>query len=115
MKIQEKYHSKHIEALKQEIKQKFKHELSAAEGDSYLKRKTKEALACLDSAIVSVDILRSADFNPRLDSTKNFYGMKLDVGTANAHLIARKEIIRHSLQMSMQMMNKKDMWKFFLS
>ena len=115
MKIREIFHSDHIGALKLELKQKFAHELSPEEGETYLKRKTNEALACLDSAIVSVDILRSPDFNFRLDPTKNFYGLKLGTVTPNGHLYARRKTIRHSLQMSMQMMNKKDMWKLFLS
>ena len=96
MKIQKNFHSDHIEALKLEIKQQFKHELSPMEGNSYLKRKTIEVLACLDSAIVSVDILRSPDFNVRLDPKKNFYGMKLNVYTTDGHLYASKQNIRRS-------------------
>ena len=115
MKTKQEFQSDHIEALKLEIKQKFAYELSSLGEESYLKRKTEEVLACLDSAIVPVDILRTPDFNTRLDGTENFYGIKLGIHTPNGHLIARKKVIRRSLQMSMQMMNKKDMWKFFLS
>lgn len=116
MKINTAFHSDHVANLKTEIKTKFKQELSSNSHDDYLKRKATEAIECLDLAIVSVDILRSPDFNDRLDKRKNFYGLKLDIFTSDAHLIARhNDKIKRSLQMSMQMMNKKDMWKFFLA
>ena len=116
MKINNIYHSDHVVNLKNEIKTKFKQELSSNSHDDYLKRKANEAIECLDFAIVSVDILRSPDFNDRLDKRKNFYGLKLDIFTSDGHLIARNnQNIRKSLQMSMQMMKKKDMWKLFLS
>jgi hypothetical protein len=116
MKINKSYHSDHVISLKNEIKTKLKEELSPNSHDQHLKRKAEEAIECLDCAIVSVDILRHPDFNDRLDKRKNFYGLKLDIFTPNGHLIARNnQNIRKYLQMSMQMMNKKDMWKLFLS
>lgn len=116
MKINSVYHSDHVINLKTEIKTKFKQELTPNSHDDYLRRRATEAIECLDSAIVSVDILRSPDFNTRLDQRKNFYGLKLDVFTADGHLIAHNnQNIRKSLQMSNQMMNKKDMWKLFLT
>lgn len=115
MKIQKKFHSEHVEELKKEIKLKFKQELSGSR-NSLLKGQILEVLECLESAVLPVDHLRSPEFNFRLDKSKNFYGLKLDAFTQTAHLhSAYNQNIRKSLQISMQMMNKKDMWKFFLS
>ena len=114
MTLNVKFHSDHIEALKVEIKKKFKNELNSS-NDGYLKRCVKEVLNCLDQAIVPVSILRSVDFNSVLDKSKNFYGLKMHYISQNAHIHAKIPNIRRSLQLTTQMMNPKDVWKFFLS
>lgn len=115
MKLNSILISEHVIELSTEIKKEFKEELSPLAHNSYLKRKANEALKYLELGIVSVDILRSPDFNSRLDKKINFYGMKLNCTTADGHLYARLPNIRKSLQLTTEFMNKKDQWKIFIS
>lgn len=115
MRLDPAYHSGHIEALKAEVKTKFKHVLDDSY-HSFLKKQVEQVINRLTRAIVSVDILRSPDFNYLLSQKKNFYGLKLNaLSSTDAHLYAHSSAIKRAMQLSMQVSDKKDMWKLLLA